>query len=206
MGGTWRKDDRWRERDWGEYGTVNDATRDVLFKMSKQFPRSSEWYWVPTGGESLVTGVRLRFEDILDTAHRETDPGDPNSSWIVAAHGEIATVAMFVLERLTPGEFERRRVSGKYKMANGQVLHYTRRNPLTGEVADRLRWRRSVCPWDPTRSWDNGEWVEITEKLFSDEDLLARQIWEPTKTVVVRSTVFGKIKAWAHRLRKLARR
>lgn len=80
---------------------------------------------------------------------------------------------MFVLERLTPIEFEIRRARGKYKMANGQVLQYSRRNPETGEVVDKLRWRRSVCPWDPSRSWDNGEWVEISENFFTDEEMVA---------------------------------
>lgn len=33
-----------------------------------------------------------------------------------------------------------------------QILHYTRKNPKTGEIAPIPMWMRSICPWDLTRS------------------------------------------------------
>jgi len=33
-----------------------------------------------------------------------------------------------------------------------QILHYSRKNPKTGEIAPIPMWMRSVCPWDLGRS------------------------------------------------------
>ncbi len=57
------------------------------------------------------------------------------------------------------------------KIHNGQVLHYTRRDPATGRYSDRLEWVRSACPWDRARS--NEDWRHIEPPSFSNEDLLA---------------------------------
>lgn len=50
LDGQWRKDDRWRERDWGEYGIVNDDDRDALFKMSKSSAKAANGIGYPPVG------------------------------------------------------------------------------------------------------------------------------------------------------------
>lgn len=172
LGGRWVKDDRWRERDWGEYGIVGKKIREERYGDSTYIRSRSEWYWKPTGGESLATGVRLRFDSILDKLHRETDPIDNYSSVVVVAHGEMLRVAQFVLEHMTPDDWNQQEEDETAKMANCQIIQYSRRNPETGVIGRRVEWRRSICPWDDKKSWYEGEWRKINAQTFSDEDLL----------------------------------
>ena len=169
LGGTWNIDDRWRERDWGEYGVLNDTEQEAQFAISKRLRGQSKWYWCPPGGESLATGVRLRFEDILETMHRELE----GKKVIAVTHGETMETARVVLERLLPEEWQGQERDEAYKMSNCQVLHYSRKNPTTGEIGKRLTWRRSVCAWDGERTWVAGEWLQIEHKKYADDDLLA---------------------------------
>ncbi len=169
IGGAWIPDDRWRERDWGEYGVLNESQQIDRYELSHRLKGQHKWYWCPPGGESLATGVRLRFEDILETAHRETD----RKRVIAVTHGEMIDVARFVLERMTPEAWLEDNKMPERKISNCQVLHYTRVNPITKEMADQLRWFRSVCPWDESRSWNNGEWMAIQPRQkYSDAELL----------------------------------
>lgn len=168
VGGNWMVDDRWRERDWGEYGVLTGAEQEAQFALSKKLKGQNKWYWCPPGGESMATGVRLRFEDILETMGRELD----GKSVIAVSHGEMIETARVVLERMLPEEWLREAGDGIHDMANCQILHYTRVNPETGEVAKRLEWRRSVCAWDDSKSWYGGEWQHIDRHEYSDADLL----------------------------------
>jgi len=168
LGGTWTIDDRWRERDWGEYGILSAAEQEQRYELSRRIRAQSKWYWCPPGGESLATGVRLRFEDILETLHREL----ADRTVIAVTHGETMEVARCVLERLLPEEWERQERDDRFRLANCHVLHYSRRNPETGEVANRVEWRRSVCAWDPEQSWGAGAWVHLDHRRFTDSDLL----------------------------------
>lgn len=168
--GNWTIDDRWRERDWGEFGILNQAEQVSRYELSHRLKGQHRWYWCPPGGESLATGVRLRFEDILDTAHRELE----GKKLIAVTHGEMIDVARFVLERMTPEEWLLDNKNPARKVQNCQTLHYTRRDPVTGELASRLQWFRSICPWDKTKSWEEGEWISIPpRRRYSDEELLA---------------------------------
>lgn len=169
LGGDWTIDDRWRERDWGEYGVLTGTEQEEQFRISSKLRRQSKWYWRPPGGESLATGVRLRFEDILDTMHRELD----GKRVIAVTHGEMIETARLVLERMLPEEWQQQEDDDAYKIANCHVLHYTRRDPDTGEVARRLQWRRAICAHDETKSWFGGKWEELTFRTFTDAQLLA---------------------------------
>lgn len=168
LNGNWKIDDLWRERDWGEYGILNDEDRERHYKLAHKLYHQNRWYWCPPGGESLATGVRLRFEDRLDTMHREM----ADETQIVVAHGEVIDVASFVLERLIPQKWLIRDRDPNYKIKNTQVLHYSRRNPDTGEIVKRITWRRSICPWDESASWFGGAWMELEHKTYSDEELI----------------------------------
>jgi hypothetical protein len=55
-------------------------------------------------------------------------------------------------------------------MHNSQVLHYTRINPVTGEVSPYFKWMRSVCPWK--MEYSREEWMEFDRPTYSNEELL----------------------------------
>jgi broad specificity phosphatase PhoE len=167
--GHWSLDVRWRERDWGEFGVLNAAERVERFDLSQRLKDQNPWYWCPPGGESLATGVHGRFRDILDTLHREA----AGQRVLAVTHGEMIDVARFVLERLSPEEWLRQNSDPAYAVRNCQILHYTRRDPAGGGLDDRIRWMRSVCPWDAAGSWRGGAWTEIHRRRYRDEELLA---------------------------------
>ncbi len=168
LGGPWSLDLRWRERDWGEFGVLGGTERAERFALSQKLKDQHKWYWCPPGGESLATGVHGRFRDILDTLHREA----AGLRVIAVTHGEMIDVARFVLERLTPDEWLAQDRDPAYRVHNCQVLHYTRRDPVSGELHPKVRWMRSVCPWDPTCSWQDGAWREIYRRQYSDAELM----------------------------------
>ena len=41
---------------------------------------------------------------------------------------------------------------------NGAIFHYSRRDPASGKLSDKLRWVRKICPWNHTCDM---EWTEI---------------------------------------------
>lgn len=168
INGEWIIDDRWRERDWGEYGVLSVREQDEMYSISSKLKQQSKWYWRPPGGESLATGVRLRLEDILDTMHRELD----GKRVIAVTHGEMMEVARVVLERLLPEVWQEQEDGDDYKIRNCHILHYSRRNPFTKEIGRRLEWRRSVCAHTPCQSWSDGEWTELEFRNYSDAELL----------------------------------
>lgn len=169
LGANWKKEDLWRERDWGEYGILNDEERLARFEHSYKLKGQNYWYWCPPGGESLASGVRLRYERIQNTLHRECD----GQQVIAVTHGDFINAAKYVIEGLDTFQWLAQEADDAYKLWNCQIIHWSRVNPETGEMGPRIEWRRSISPWDETKSWNNGEWVHIERKRYSDEELIA---------------------------------
>ena len=171
LGGQWRVDDRFRERDWGEIKTVSSTREDPQTPASRMNKQLSEWYWKPQAGESLATGVRLRAESITNSLYRKSG----SSHAVAVTHGEFIRATQFVIERMTPEAWGVMNDDPAYKVQNCMVIQYSRRNPNNESEAfsNHYVWRRAICPWDETRSWDNGEWVYVNATKFSDDDLKA---------------------------------
>ena len=168
VNGSWHVDDRLREQDWGEYNLLSWDEIQADSPASRRIRDQNYWYWRPRGGETLAGDVRTRFESFLTTLHRKA----ANKQVIGVTHGGYMQTARFVLERLTPDQWVKQVETPEYKLSNCQILHYTRINPTTGEKDPYLRWRRSICPWDERRSWNNGEWIEINTPTYNDQELL----------------------------------
>lgn len=170
LGGEWIKDDRFRERDWGEVSTPTPSFEYPMTEVSRALKALNEWYWKPAGGETLATGVRLRVESVMTTLTEY-----PNIDNVIAVtHGDFIRTAMFHIEKLTPEEFNRRDIDPAYKVMNTAVVRYTRQNPFNPEeIRKEYHWRSVICPWDESQSWSNGEWVEFHTKKYSDDELLA---------------------------------
>ena len=170
LNGDWIVDDRFRERDWGEVALTDRDYGETMTEISLQLRDQNYWYWKPQGGESLATGVRLRVESIMNSLHRR---GETVSNVVAVSHGENIDAHRFVIEKLTPNQYNQDRDSKKRSVANTMVLQYSRVNPYNpSEVRNNYHWRRAVCPWDDRKSWDNGEWVMFTVDKQTDQDLL----------------------------------
>lgn len=170
LGGQWVIDDRFRERDWGEMANPNEDLTSPLSDLSRRLKEMNAWYWKPQGGESLATGVRSRVEFVMSSLQRR---GGRNDNIIAVTHGEFISVTRFVIERMSPDFFNEVEKNPSFKIDNTMVIEYTRKNPWNShEIRDQYHWRRATCPWDFTKSWFNGEWVEFGTKKHSDDDLL----------------------------------
>lgn len=164
----WMVNDLIRERDWGEYSNLSESERDSHFPYTKQNKDLNPWYWAPPGGESLATGVRLRFERLLDTLHREME----KRSVIAVTHGEYMWVARFVLERMDVSEWLASDNDKSQRIQNTMIIQYSRRDPERNDlVADKLMWARAICPWDDSKSLNKGDWWEIERNTYSDNEL-----------------------------------
>lgn len=170
LDGEWIVDDRIRERDWGEVANPNEDLSNPISALSRHLKHINEWYWKPQGGESLATGVRARAELLMESLHRR---GDRNSNVLAVSHGEFIRVAQFVIERMSPDYFNTTDTDPNFKVENTMVVEYTRKNPNNPtDIRDQYHWKRGTCPWDESKSWSGGEWVEFSTKKHSDNDLL----------------------------------
>ncbi len=172
----WRLDQRLRERDWGEIGSLPKAEQASLYPRNTLIQKNDALYWRPPGGESIAD-VRMRVRTFFDTLHRECE----GQAVIVVTHGEVMSAVRGSLEYLSDEtwlEFDRDRSK---KILNTHVYHYTRRDPLNGSVGKYLSWRRDVCPFKPGA--DSG-WEAIERKRFSNEELLRRVETKQTMEVL----------------------
>lgn len=164
----WIIDDLWRERDWGEYGLYSKEDQEKLFQDSTALKTSFAWYWKPTGGESLSTGVRSRVNSIITHLSRleETD------AILGVTHGEFASTFQFVMEKMTPHEWVEREINPAYTIRNTNILEYSRVNPNNPtDIRSFYKWGRVTNPWDETLSHNKGEWYELESKTHTMEDM-----------------------------------
>jgi broad specificity phosphatase PhoE len=162
----WRLDQRLRERDWGEVGSLPKSEQADLYPRSVLIQKNDALYWRPPGGESIAD-VRLRVRTFFDTLHRECE----GQTVIVVTHGEVMSAVRGALEYLSDETWLQFDRDESKKILNTHVYHYSRRDPVTGEIGKYLSWRRAVCPAGLVT--DTG-WESITRKRFSNAELLER--------------------------------
>lgn len=165
----WVQDILLRERSWGRADFVMpESERYELFSAELAARREDPCYWRPPEGESLAE-VCLRVDRVLTRIGRDCRDG----SCLLATHEDVMWATRFLVEGMTQEQWRDLLLSDDPcdKIHNGQVLHYTRRDPATGECSERLGWVRSVCPWDPGRA--RARWYAIEPPSFTNDDLLA---------------------------------
>ena len=137
-----------------------------------RFKDSEPFYWSPTGGGGeSIANVCHRFETFLSMAFLY---GEVPDMTFVVAHGNLMRAARVVLEHMTQAMFKEMEANADplNKIQNGQVIHYSRRNPLHPHEApsSAFRWMRSICPHLPAEGAE--AWHEIAWPAFSNEQLL----------------------------------
>lgn len=168
-GAKWRLNRMLRERSWGE---IEDLNRE---EHSKLYPRNYDWQqkdklnWAPPGGESIVQISDGRVREFFDTLHREHDK-DGVKAVIAVTHGEWMWAARLSLEYMFNEDWVISSNNPDDKINNCQVIHYTRVNPKTGEVAPYMKWMRSVNAGSGKA--DAGEWRENGRKYLNNKELL----------------------------------
>lgn len=156
-----------RERDWGQLDVMSEEDRVKKFSEEMIRRLRDPFLWAPPGGETMVD-VCLRVDRILNTLHRECS----DKRVIIVCHGEVMWSFRIRLERLMRTQFMKLDISKNPfdHIHNCQILHYTRRDPKSRELAENMNWVRSICPTDLTLS--RNEWQKITRPKMSNDELM----------------------------------
>jgi broad specificity phosphatase PhoE len=171
----WEIRDEIREREWAEASSLSPEERREKYEANERLKEMSYYYWRTPGGESIADVVHNRVRLIIDTIYRE----NAGQKVVMVTHGEFIWAMRTFLERLHPIEFNEQDRNSAYKISNCFVLHYSRKNPDNGELADHFEWRRGICPWDSNRSWSQGEWTStpIRRRSVTTQDM--KKWYEP---------------------------
>ncbi len=163
----WYQDFYLRERDLGLFEIMPEDDKKNRFPEAYRQYRFDPFYWTPPNGESIAQ-LCLRIDRVLQTLHRECS----ERRVLIVCHGLVMWAFIVRIERLTPTQFLERSQSTNLsdQIRNGQVIHYTRRDPETGSLSNRVDWVRYVCPWDSRPS--ESAWRMIRRPSFTNEQLL----------------------------------
>lgn len=154
------------ERNWGLFDRFTAEERAAKFEKDIQSKEIHPFYWAPPRGESL-NQLCLRVKSIIDTIYRECE----GQKVIIVCHGEVMWAFRIRLERIPIDTYLAMENNLMHKIYNCQIIHYSRRNPFTGEHAPYLNWYRFVNPMAIDNL--NEKWQQINRKKFSNQELLA---------------------------------
>lgn len=163
----WQLEFYLREKDQGILAGKSHVQRAAEFSDQLDRLKKDSFYVAPPGGESVANSC-LRVDRVL--SEWRTDRS--GQSIVVVCHGNIMSAFRVRLEGLTQSQFRAIEKSNDKmdKMHNGQILHYTRRDPRTGQIRSHPKWMKSICPWDLSLS--KNEWEPINNSLMTNDDLL----------------------------------
>lgn len=167
----WLPEIRLIERDWGSYGAMTIKERQERYPDTERMKTLSPFFARFDGGESMHDVV-YRVRDYLNTLNREAT----DQRVLAVTHGELMWAARFVIERMTPHEWQDLDGDKTQRIGNCAILQYSRMNPEDPEDVKRSLsngWRRMLNPLDPDNSPFDGEWVKLPGKrLFTPKQLL----------------------------------
>ncbi len=154
-----------RERAWGDLDRLTEHERHEHYAAQLSDKAASPFYWRPPNGESIAE-VSYRLLGLLDRLDRDCHAGRA----LLVCHGELIGAFRARLEDMSQRDFHRWSTDPREKIANGEIIHYTRRHPETGEVTDRFAWRRTAVPQDESRSQP---WSAIELRRYDASGLMA---------------------------------
>ncbi len=165
---TWFTQPYLSERDWGDLDKYNEDERKDRFARELEMRGVEPFFWRPPNGETFMD-LCLRLDRVLFTLHRECS----DKRVILVCHGEVLWAFRVLVERLPQSAFKERHLSKNPddRIHNCQVLHYTRRDPNTGELGRYANWVRMVRP--TTNPVTDFGWQPIVRPRYTNEDLHA---------------------------------
>lgn len=167
----WRRDARLVERDWGVLDNLPHDERMRRFADAMARHERESYFWRAEGGERLVDKMD-KIKGFFDTLHRECS----DKRVVAVCHGEVMHAIRILIERVPPEEYTPWYHMGQgsdWRIPNGGIVHYTRRDPLSGAEATYLNWCRMLtpCDHDPAEpQWS--PWRTIVRKRYASRELL----------------------------------
>lgn len=139
---TWEENRIIRERSWGEIDGLSVAEFERDYPNNALLKKKDPIYWAPPAGESLATVVENRASNFLRGLSRDSS----GARVLAVTHGEFITSTRMLIERWADEKFHEIEEDPTQKIRNCLMVHYTRRNPETGKLADRFRWVKLAYP------------------------------------------------------------
>lgn len=164
----WKIDSRIGERSYGDFSRLSLDEKLAEWRKRREDVR----YWTPPNGESMEN-TELDARDFLRSISTRYHWGNV----LMVTHGEFLVALRSVIEY--PSN-ERLVELLSDSPPNCGIVHYTRCDPQSGEIAPYYKWLRLVNPRGENKSWD-GRWHEIERKSYSNEDLLAEASLYPRR-------------------------
>jgi NAD+ kinase len=164
----WYGEYRLTERNWGDLDQYTEEERNNRYADNLRRRHMNPFFWKPPNGESF-SELTTRFDRVLNTLHRECS----DKRVIMVCHGEVMWAARVAIERMSQERFLELHLSKDPddRIYNCQIIHYTRRDPLTGELHKHANWRRMIRPTDdPTKVFP---WTRIERPMYTNEDLIS---------------------------------
>lgn len=166
-GAMWEIDPYLIERDQGDLDGTSRAEREKYYSHNLNRRALQEFYWRPPNGETRID-AGMRWDRIMGSLRER----HAEHRVIIVAHATLIEAGLIRRLHWTVDEFCRwkEQEDEATKVHNCQVIHFSRRDPKTGRIAQSVRWWRTVCPWDTSRTSD--EWRQIEKKTFTSSELL----------------------------------
>jgi len=122
----------------------------------------------PPGGESRLD-IGLQWDRIMHSLSQR----HPEHRVVIVAHETIIESGIFRRLHWTLKEFYewKRANDPATKIHNCQIIQFSRRDPVTLQVIDKVRWWRSICPWNLTLT--DSSWRPIVPRRYSSAELLS---------------------------------
>ncbi|KAF4665022.1 hypothetical protein FOL46_003907 [Perkinsus olseni] len=179
----WRTEFFLRERDRGVLANKSKMERRREHADEIERQDRDSFYFQPSGGESIAN-LCLRVESVI----KHLQKGSAGLRVIIVCHGGVIKAFRALVERKRQTDFSegfevhrssrsrsrQRRLhphEPTFKIYNGMVVHYSRRDPTTGLISDNYHWVRCACPWRP--SLVNEEWIHFAPHVLTNDMLLA---------------------------------
>lgn len=168
----WEENRTIRERSWGEIDGLSVRAFAELYPHNAQLKEKDPIYWAPPAGESLAAVVENRASNFVRSLSRTAS----GAQVLAVTHGEFITATRMLIEEWSDERFHEVEKDESQKIHNCFMVHYTRRNPFTGKLADKFHWVKLAYPVveDEVEHIVEQDWVEFDgAKKLTNADLMA---------------------------------
>lgn len=170
----WEENRIIRERSWGEVDGLSVADFKRLYPYNTRLKEIDPIYWAPPAGESLAAVAENRVSNFLRGLSRDSS----GARVLAVTHGDFILSSRLLIEQWSDEKFLKMDADEEQRTRNCVMVHYTRRDPASGRLADRFRWVRLSYPDGEAGESRIHEIAELGWREFggrqklSNEDLL----------------------------------
>lgn len=164
----WRIEYQLRERDKALMDNCPIEDQEKLFALEQAQYKMDSFLSYPAGGGESIATLCLRLKtDIISHLARECS----DKRVVVVCHGHVMRALQLELEDLGHDDFIRLDSSQEPadKIYNCQIIWYSRWDPDTLKLGDKLVAVRSICTHGTVGDYG---WRRIQHHRYSNEDLL----------------------------------